>query len=108
MDSQFLRAPRYVPRCGVPLGWMPLNTLCLFCMGRILADGARTETRRERVRLALIILSLNKIDGPGWCSRIKSNPGGEYPSRLHRHFGASPVEHARCRGGRDFRLVVNE
>jgi hypothetical protein len=34
IETQFFRAPRYVPRWDLPLGCMPLNTLCISCIAR--------------------------------------------------------------------------
>src|SRR5918997_4636421 len=47
MATQFFSAPRYVPRCGVPLGWMPLNTRRFVSMQPILTDANRAACHRD-------------------------------------------------------------
>src|SRR5918997_2818541 len=47
MATQFFSAPRYVPRCGVPLGLMPLNTPRFVSMQLILTDANRAACHRD-------------------------------------------------------------
>src|ERR687898_1253975 len=47
MATQFFNAPRYVPRCGVPLGWMPLNTRRFVSIRPILTDANRAVRRPD-------------------------------------------------------------
>src|SRR5918997_6992318 len=62
MATQFFSAPRYVPRCGVPLGWMPLNTRRFVSMRPILTDVNRAARHGDPWLLDLSCERTNTLD----------------------------------------------